>query len=471
MSEATTPYDMVIIGGGPGGYVAAIRAAQLGAHVALVEKDRLGGTCLNRGCIPTKAMVHDAELYAQVASGEFAVQAEGGFHVQYDRLVQRRQAVVDTLVDGVARLMASQRIEIVAGEGRIAQPGVVEVQQQAGTKTLAARAIIVATGSVPAPVLIRGTDLPGVVTSDGLLALQHLPRSLVVLGASVVGIEFACIYHALGVQVSVVGRQSFLKEAEQQLAKRFKTMLSQRGIPVTIGVEFQEIAQLPSGNLCVNYVRGGKLLSTEGEIVLLSTGRWPYTTGLGLEELGVHMNGRAVAVNKHMETNVPGIYAIGDAIGGYMLAHVASYEGEVAAENIMGHPRTADYRVVPNCIFTMPEIADVGLTEDEAKGAGPGCTGQPLSVWGERQGAGHGRRRRADTHDLRKDRRPQWPRRQGPWCAHHGTSRGRADRRGRPGHADGGHRAGYRSYHPRPSHPVRGHDGSGHGAAGWGHPF
>jgi dihydrolipoamide dehydrogenase len=370
MSEGTTPYDMVIIGGGPGGYVAAIRAAQLGAHVALVEKDRLGGTCLNRGCIPTKAMVHDAELYAQVASGEFAVQAEGGFHVQYDRLVRRRQAVVDTLVDGVARLMASQRIEIITGAGRIAQSGVVEVQQQAGTKTLTARAIIVATGSVPAPVLIRGTDLPGVVTSDGLLALQHLPRSLVVLGASVVGIEFACIYHALGVQVSVVGRQSFLKEAEQQLAKRFKTMLSQRGVPVTIGVEFQEIAQLPSGNLCVNYVRGGKLLSTEGEIVLLSTGRWPYTTGLGLEELGIHMNGRAVAVNQHMETNVPGIYAIGDAIGGYMLAHVASYEGEVAAENIMGHPRMADYRVVPNCIFTMPEIADVGLTEDEAKEQG-----------------------------------------------------------------------------------------------------
>lgn len=266
--------------------------------------------------------------------------------------------------------MSSQRIDVLAGEGRIVQAGVVEVKQQEGAKTLTARAIIVATGSVPAPVPIRGTDLPGVVTSDGLLALQHLPRSLVVLGASVVGIEFACIFHALGVPVSVVGRQSFLREAEQQLAKRFRTMLSQRGIPVTIGVEFQEIAQLPSGNLCVNYVRSGKSLSAEGEIVLLSTGRWPYTTGLGLEELGVHMNGRAVAVNQHLETNVPGIYAIGDAIGGYMLAHVASYEGEVAVENIMGHRRAADYHVVPNCIFTMPEIADVGLTEDEAKEKG-----------------------------------------------------------------------------------------------------
>jgi len=362
--------DIVILGGGPGGYVAAIRAAQLGARVALVEKDRLGGTCLNRGCIPTKAMVHDAELYAQVASGEYAVQAAGAFSVNYARLVQRRQGVVDTLVGGVERLMSSQRIEVIAGEGRIARPGLVEVRQQDGVRSLAAPAIIVASGSIPAPVPIPGADLPGVVTSDGLLALDRLPRSLVVLGASVVGIEFACVFHALGVPVSVVGRQTFLREAEQQLAKRFRTMLSQRGIPVTIGVEFQEIVQLPSGNLAVNYTRNGKPASAEGEIVLLSTGRWPYTTGLGLEALGVRMNGRAIAVNERMETSVPGIYAIGDCIGGYMLAHVASYEGEVAAENIMGHKRAADYRVVPNCIFTMPEIADVGLTEDEAKEQG-----------------------------------------------------------------------------------------------------
>jgi dihydrolipoamide dehydrogenase len=368
--SGVSTYDVVIIGGGPGGYVAAIRAAQLGAHVALVEKDRLGGTCLNRGCIPTKAMVHDAELYAQVASGEFAVQAEGGFRVQYERLVQRRQGVVDTLVSGVERLMSSQRIEALAGQGRIVRPGLVEVQQSDGARTLATRAIIVASGSVPAAVPIPGVNLPGVVTSDGLLALQHLPRSLVVLGASVVGIEFACIYHALGAQVSVVGRQTFLKEAEQQLAKRFRTMLSQRGIAVTIGVEFQEIVQGASGALAVNYTRGGKPASAEGEVVLLSTGRWPYTTGLGLEELGVRMSGRAIAVNEYLETNIPGIYAIGDCIGGYMLAHVASYEGEVAAESIMGHKRAADYRVVPNCIFTMPEIADVGLTEDEAKQQG-----------------------------------------------------------------------------------------------------
>jgi dihydrolipoamide dehydrogenase len=211
--SGVSTYDVVIIGGGPGGYVAAIRAAQLGAHVALVEKDRLGGTCLNRGCIPTKAMVHDAELYAQVASGEFAVQAEGGFRVQYERLVQRRHGVVDTLVSGVERLMSSQRIEALAGQGRIVRPGLVEVQQSDGARTLATRAIIVASGSVPAAVPIPGVNLPGVVTSDGLLALQHLPRSLVVLGASVVGIEFACIYHALGAQVSVVGRQTFQDHA------------------------------------------------------------------------------------------------------------------------------------------------------------------------------------------------------------------------------------------------------------------
>ncbi len=364
------PYDITIIGGGPGGYVAAIRAAQLGARVALVEKDRLGGTCLNRGCIPSKAMVHDAELYREATSGVFGLDADGPWRVNFARLMQRKRSVVDTLVEGVEHLMASHHITVYRGQGRIVRPGLVEVAGQEGRQEVASRTIVIATGSVPAQVPIAGTDLPGVMTSDGLFEIEALPKSMVVVGASVVGIEFACIFQALGTQISVLGRQSFLKEAEQQLAKRMRTMLAQRGMAITIGLEFREIARPPGGLLRVSYERNGKPGFAEGEIVLLSTGRWPYTEGLGLAELGIAMKGRAIAVNEYLETSIPGIYAIGDSIGGYMLAHVASYEGEVAVENILGHKRKADYRVVPNCIFTIPEIADVGLTEAEAKDAG-----------------------------------------------------------------------------------------------------
>lgn len=364
------PYDIVIIGGGPAGYVAAIRAAQLGAKVALVERERLGGTCLNRGCIPTKTMVRDAEVYRDVASGAFCVDAEGGWRVNFARLMQRKRAVVDTLVEGVNRLMTSYRIAVFQGRGRVVRPDLVEVAGADGTQELPAKALLIATGSVPAEVPIPGTDLPGVMTSDGLLQLEALPESMVIVGASVVGMEFACLFHALGTRVTVLGRRTFLKEAEQQLARRFRTMVAQRGIGVVVGLEFERIERSPEGRLRVHYVQNGKAQFAEGQVVLLSTGRAPYTEGLGLETLGVAMRGAAIAVDEHLRTNVPGIYAAGDCIGGYMLAHVASYEGEVAVENILGHERATDYRVVPNCIFTMPEIADVGITEAEAKEAG-----------------------------------------------------------------------------------------------------
>ena len=363
-------YDLVIIGGGPGGYVAAIRAAQLGARVALVEKDRLGGTCLNRGCIPTKAMMRDAELYRDVASGQFGIDAPGGLQVNFARLMERKRQVVDALVGGVEHLIESHGVDVHRGAGRILRAGLVRVVTATGQLDIACRAIIVATGSVPARVPIPGADLPGVLTSDGILALDHLPKSLVVLGGSVVGVEFACIFAALGIEVSIVGRKSFLRDAEPQLAKRLRSMLSQRGIKIVIGVEFREIARGADGQLEVRFARRGKAQTMRGGVVLLSTGRWPYTGGLGLEEVGVAKDGRAVAVNEYLETSVPGIYAIGDCIGGYMLAHVASYEAEVAVDNILRSRRAADYSVVPSCIFSMPEIADVGLTVAQAKERG-----------------------------------------------------------------------------------------------------
>jgi len=285
-------------------------------------------------------------------------------------MMRRKRQVVDTLVEGVARLMVSYRVARIAGTGRILKPGLVEVTGEVGRHKVASRVVIIATGSVPAQVPIPGTELPGVLTSDDLLELKALPRSMVVVGGSAVGLEFACILQALGTQVAVVGRKSFLKEAEQRLAKRLRGLLSRRGISITIGLDFKEIAPSADGLLCVNYERRGRAACAKGEVVLLATGRWPYTEGLGLGKLGLAMNGRAIAVNDYLETSLPGIYAIGDCTGGHMLAHVASYEAEVAVGNALGEKRPVDYRVVPNCIYTMPEIACVGLTEAEAKESG-----------------------------------------------------------------------------------------------------
>jgi len=362
-------YDLAVIGSGPGGYVAALRAAQRGARVALVEKEQLGGTCLNRGCIPTKTLVRDAEVYRDATSGQYALRCDAPIQVDFERLMARKRQVVDTFVGGVAHLLAAQKVTVVRGQATLAGEKRIAVRTADGLTEIEAGCIILATGSVPASAPIPGVELPGVLTSRELLEIDHLPESMVVIGASTVGLEFACLLHALGTRVTVLGRRTFLRDAEPQLAKRFRSMLVRQGIEVQVGLEFGAIERVDGGRLRVSYERRGSQ-AAEGEIVLLSTGRLPYTEGLGLEKAGVQLRGRAIAVDSHLETSVPGIYAIGDCIGGLMLAHVASYEAEVAVDNILGEPREADYRVTPNCIFTMPEIAGVGLTEEQAKEQG-----------------------------------------------------------------------------------------------------
>ena len=363
-------YDLVIIGGGPGGYVAAIRAAQLGAKVALVEKERIGGTCLNRGCIPTKALVHSAEVYLAAKEPEKSgVEIEGQIKPNFARMMARKDEVLNTLVEQVIALMESHGIDIYDGIGTILNPGMVRVRRSSGAQDLPAKKIIIATGSVPAIPPIPGVHLPGVLTSRQLLELQELPRSLVIIGGSTIGLEFACIFNALGTSVSVVGRRTFLKHADPRLAKRFRPSLTRRGIKAVIGLDFKEIIAT-DGKLRVVYERRGKEEVVEGEKVLLATGRWPCTDDLGMEGSEIKTEGRSILVNEYMETNAPGVYAIGDVLGTYMMAHTASYQGEVAVENALGHKRAADYRAVPYCIFTFPEIAGVGLTEQEAKEEG-----------------------------------------------------------------------------------------------------
>jgi dihydrolipoamide dehydrogenase len=209
-----------------------------------------------------------------------------------------------------------------------------------------------------------------VLNSRQLLQIDKLPDSMIVIGASVVGVEFASIFSAFGTRVTLLGRRTFLKDAESQLAKRFQRILRRKGVIINIGLSFGEIVPTDEGLMSVTYEQKGEERQAEAEIVLLSTGRWPYVDGVGLGNVGIAQAKRAIDVNEYLETSVPGIYAIGDCIGGYLLAHVASYEGEVAAENALGHRRAVDYSVVPNCIFTMPEIAGVGLTERQSREMG-----------------------------------------------------------------------------------------------------
>ena len=358
--------DVVIIGGGPAGYVAAIRAAQLGARVALVEKDRLGGTCLNRGCIPTKALVRSVEVLLEAKrANEFGIEV-GNVKTNFQKIMARKNNIVSQLVSGVEQLMKSNKIRVYTGTGHILSPHLVKVDDE----EIATRKIIIATGSESALLPIPGIDLPGVLTTDDILELKELPESLVVIGGSHVGVEFASIFNGLGTKVTIVKRRPLLLEPiDEEIGRRFAQSLPRQGIDVKIGAAVKAIRREGAVLKVVWDTPDGEQ-GLEGQMVLMATGRQPYTVGLGLSQLGIKIDGRAIAVNEHLETNVDDIYAIGDALGKNMLAHVASYEGEVAVENALGHPRQADYHAVPSCIFTQPEIAGVGVTEKQAKDSG-----------------------------------------------------------------------------------------------------
>ncbi|MBI4215861.1 MAG: dihydrolipoyl dehydrogenase [Chloroflexi bacterium] len=362
----TKEYDITIIGGGPGGYVGAIRASQLGARVALVEKDRLGGTCLNRGCIPTKALAKAVEVLAEAKhAAEYGVKVSSPT-VDFRKMMERKNTVVNNLVSGIEGLMKAGAIDVYKGAGRLVSPARVAVVGQ----ELKTKKVVLATGSVPARIPVPGLDLPGVVTSDDILNLTELPKSLVIIGGGVIGMEFASIFGALGTKITVVEMlPAILPPCDEELARRYHQMARSQGIDINVSAKVKGVRQGQDSLEVVFDTAKGESVAP-AQMVLVAVGRSPYTEGLGLAEVGVTMNRRAIAANEHLETNLPGVYAIGDAIGGIMLAHVASHEGEVAVENALGRRRKADYSAVPGCIFTNPEIADVGLSEKEAKDKG-----------------------------------------------------------------------------------------------------
>lgn len=360
-------YDVVIIGGGPGGYVAAIRAAQLGGRVLLAEEGELGGTCLNRGCIPTKAMVHSATLYSQALGGEAFGLSFDGLRLDFARVAQRRDGVVATLVAGVNGLMKNNGVEVVRVRGQILAPGRVLL----GQREVETKHIIIATGSSQGKPPVPGIDSPGVIDTDAILRWQTLPQSLLILGGGVVGVEFASIMASFGVRVTLVEMlPGLLATMDSELGRRLGVCLRKAGVGISVGTRVSVITPGPGG-LKVELAGQKGVEAVEVEQVLLAAGRVPNFGGLDLVGLGIkHDRLGGIVVDRTMATNVPGIWAIGDCVGNLMLAHVASQEGLVAAENILGAGTEMDYRVVPACVFTQPEVASVGMSEDEAKAQG-----------------------------------------------------------------------------------------------------
>jgi dihydrolipoamide dehydrogenase len=382
MAEAqdNKEYDITIIGGGPGGYVAALYGALKGARIALIEKDRrLGGTCLLRGCIPSKAMVRTAELMLEMRHPEqFGLALEGRIGLDWERTVQRKDKVVEGLVNGLNGLMKTRKVDVINGTGTIAAPGVVRVDG----REVRTRNIIIATGSGTMLASdVPGGDLPGVITSDQILdadlTMQFLPRppdSIIIVGGGIVGMEFASIFNAYGAKVSVVvSSPRILRLVDEEIARRFTQVAKGHGIEIITGSEVVGMAPGEGDKglkVTVKNSSSGAEEIRDVDNVLWAKGRFPYTQGLGLRELGIETHRGYIPVDERMLTSVPGVYAIGDVVPGPMLAHVASYEGEVAVDNILGHYRGADYSAVPDVIFTIPEIASVGLMEAQAKELG-----------------------------------------------------------------------------------------------------
>jgi dihydrolipoamide dehydrogenase len=361
-------YDVAVIGGGPGGYVAAIRAAQLNGKVAIVEKENLGGVCLNRGCIPTKTLLKSAEKWQELQHcADFGLRADNiGF--DFSRVMERKNRVVGQLQKGIIQLLESNGIDIFYGIGTLMGNGKIDVQEHEGANVvIEARNIIIATGSIPAQLSIPGTELPGVLDSDGVLALTEVPHSMLVIGSGAVGIEFAVIYQAFGCDVTVVEMlPAILPKVDGDLVKRMGLILRKQGLKILTGTKTLRMEKV-RGGISVLLDNGKNMQELVVEKVLVAVGRRPVLQELGLEQAGVVYNAQGIPVNMRMETNVPGIYAVGDVTGQYKWAHVAYAEGLAAAENAMGGNAAMDYLAVPGCIFTTPEIAMAGLSEEEAK--------------------------------------------------------------------------------------------------------
>jgi len=364
--------DVCIIGTGPGGYIAAVRAAQLGMKVAVVEREELGGVCLNRGCIPTKAMLRSAEVFTTMQhSADYGILAEN-VKVDFSKVVARREKIVKQLTTGVGGLLKSYGVEVIKGTATLSERGKVRVS--GGTDaTINAKNVILATGSSPAKLPIPGADGPGVIDSDGALALTEIPKSLLIIGGGAIGTEWACVFGAFGTKVTVVEMlPTLLPLEDEEMGRTLARSLQRQGVTIHNEAKLEEMSQGDDGqSVGVLTLKDGKQEKISADKILVGVGRRPNSADLGLEALGVKLDRRGfVEVDDYLRTSADNIYAIGDVTGKQLLAHLAMHQGVAAAEAIAGKGHPMDYKVVPACTYTHPEVASVGLSEKKAREQG-----------------------------------------------------------------------------------------------------
>ncbi|OYX48080.1 MAG: dihydrolipoyl dehydrogenase [Alphaproteobacteria bacterium 32-64-14] len=371
MSETPAQsYDVVIIGGGPGGYNCATRCGQLGMKVALIEKrDKLGGTCLNVGCIPSKAMLHASELY-ETAGKDFAglgIEVTG-LKLNLDNMLKQKDDAVSGLTAGIAYLMKKHKVTVFNGAGRIDGPGRVVVNDQ----VLETKNIVIATGSEPTPLVGVDIDEDRVVSSTGALSLKSVPKRMIVIGAGIIGLELGSVWRRLGSEVTVVEYlDRILPGADAEVAKQAQRIFAKQGIDFKLGMKVTGVEKLKSKlKLSMQPAAGGDAETLDADIVLLAIGRRPYTQGLGLETVGIVPDRRGQIANEHYQTSAPAVWVIGDVTTGPMLAHKAEDEAVACAELIAGKAGHVNYDIIPGVVYTKPEIAWVGKTEEELKAAG-----------------------------------------------------------------------------------------------------
>lgn len=362
----TKQYEIVVVGGGPGGYVAALHAAKLGKKTALIEPDFLGGTCLNRGCIPSKTLLKHAEIIESIEKAKDWGIETGSLTLSFDKMKKRKDEVIERLRGGIAFLLKQGKIDVYQGYGSVRESGLVVVKTASGEETVRAEKIIVATGSTPAVPPIPGLDTVQFDTSDTIFDIADIPKSVVIIGGGVIGMEFACIFSSLKADVTVVeAADRVLPTEDADAAKLLTRVLKKKGIKLQTSAKVQSVSEANGIKTVICVDSQGKEFSVEADTLLVSTGRKPNVSAT--HSLDMKANGPFIEVNEKMETSLANVYAVGDVIGGWQLAHAASAEGVVAANNAAGIPDVMDYKVMPRCIYTLPEIAGVGLTEDEAK--------------------------------------------------------------------------------------------------------
>ncbi len=355
---------VVVIGGGVGGYPAALRAARLGADVTLVEKEKIGGVCLNKGCIPTKVFLHSASVYREIKRASlFGLNVEK-LEIDFNRLLARKKTIVDRLTGGVTSLLKNKNVKVIKGTASFTDSKSMKILESG--EVLTGDKFILATGSVPAKLSVDGSENVPMMTSDDLLNIESLPSSLLMIGGGYIGVELGQFFSRMGVKVSIVEMLDRIIPAEdKEISQALEGFLLKEGVSIFTQAKVEKIKKEGKNKRVIFSVPEGKKEIITSEVAQ-TVGRRPHSLGMNIEKIGLETEMGRIKVNHRMETNIPHIYAVGDVTGGIMLAHVAMAEGECAARNALGYPSTLSYLAVPRCIYTSPEVACVGLTEKEA---------------------------------------------------------------------------------------------------------